>query len=329
MTVDNFLLDVSDIQLEYESGRLIGAIIDDPLLSDTLRRQARYETDEVFATIDAHGDFSAIVGSSKGKLCTPWKQYIKSDPDNALKGAQGTGDCVSWGGRTASDTTRCWEIWTKGDEQYIKRQATCLIYSGRGHNGQGASPAKLSKWHINTGYLLEILFTDADGKVWDFTDYKKYMRIGMNNGRNGLPDAIIDITKQHRLQRTVNLTEMDAIADALFNGYGVHCGSSIGVSKVGDPISNLRGSWAHDMAIVGFDDRPETHEKYGSRIWMWDNSWGNWNTVTNIPTEWQPWGQGMFALNENDTWRAVRSGGCWCFSDSDGFPARPYDNLLI
>lgn len=332
--MDNLLIDTLELPGAYASGQVVGAIIDDPLLPARLREQARREHSEVlgslpFPLLCRDADLSAITGSSKGQLCTPWKFYLKSDPQSAMTGAQKTGDCVSWGSRTASDITRCWEVWNKQDESYVKRQATCLLYSGRGHNGQGASPARLSKWHVETGFLLEDLFTDTDGKSWDFRDYASYVRIGMSYGRSGFPKSITDITKQHKLQTCSLVEEMDALADCLWNGYGAHCGSSIGVSSSGDPISHLRGSWAHDMAIVGFDDRPETHTKFGSRIWFWDQSWGEWNKVTNIPAEWQPWGQGMFALSENDTWRAVRQGGTWVFSNSNGFPARPFNNLLV
>jgi hypothetical protein len=318
----------------YEVGQIMGAWLDIPLLPAAIRQQARYEQAEVMETLDYprliyDAPLGAIVGSSKGKLCAPWKFYLRSDAELALSGAQLTGDCVSWGVRTASDITRCWKIWMSGGHEYRKRQATCLIYSGRGHNGRGASPAKLSKWHVNTGFLLEDVFTGTDGKKWDFTTYSNYVRLGMSYGRVGFPNSITDITKEFRHQQTSLTEDMDSLADCLYNGYGAHCGSGIGVSSTGDPISSLRGYWAHDMAIVGFDDRPETHEKYGSRIWFWDNSWGNWNRVSNIPDDWKPWGQGMFALSENSTWKAVRQGGTWVFAETKGFPAQPFDNLLV
>lgn len=331
---DNWLIDSRDLESAYSSGQILGALIDDPIMPATMRMDARRQRDEVLASanfprFELDAPLSAITGSSKGQLCTPWHSYLKSDADAAMKGAQVTGDCVSWGVRTASDITRCWEIWMKADEQYVKRQATALIYSGRGYTGQGASPARLSDWHVKTGYLLEEEFVDANGKTWDFRDYESYVRLGMSYGRNGLPDSIISITEQHRLKQCSLVEDLDALADGLWNGYGAHCGSSIGVSSTGNPISVLRGSWSHDMAIVGFDDREETKQKFGSRIWFWDQSWGDWNRVSGQLPDWMPWGQGMFALTENSTWKAVRAGGTWVFSDSDGFPARPFDNLLI
>lgn len=328
---DNMLIPRHSICSSYASGKIVGALIDDPLLPNSLRRRAKWEHAKAFEECDfplfeRDADLSGISGSSKGKLCTPWHYYLRGDRQ-AMYGAQKTGDCVSWGIRTASDITRVWEISREGQaESYDRRQATCLIYSGRGHTGQGANSGSLSRWHVETGFALESIIVDADGKEWDLRSYGDYVSLGMRYGRRGMPDALIEVTKKHRMRQTSNVRDMDALADALFNGYGAHVGSGIGVSSSGDPISRLRGGWAHNMAIVGFDD---TRKHSRSRLFFWDQSWGNWNRISNIPEEWKPWGQGMFALTESDSWKAVRGGGCWIFSDSDGFPGRPFDNLLI
>lgn len=322
-------------QREYESGRMIGAYVDHPDLPAHVRRIARREHAQTMNELkiprfERDADTSAIAGSSKGQLCTPYKQYLATDPTKALSGAQSTGDCVSWGTRTASDMTRVWEILVgRQPEEYVKRQATAMIYARRGHTGQGANGSTLSKWHIKDGFLLEQIVKDADGKDWDFSEYRNYVSIGMKHGRTGLPEALLQVTRPHRLKVTTLVAEMDALADAIFNGYCPHVCSSLGVSSKGNPVSRRSGSWAHDMAIVGFDDTEECHRQFGGRIWFWDQSWGDWNTVTNIPEQWKPWGQGMFALSENDTWFAVRQEETWIFSDSEGFPARPYDHLVI
>jgi hypothetical protein len=77
------------------------------------------------------------------------------------------------------------------------------------------------------------------------------------------------------------------------------------------------------MASVGYDD---TKEFFPQRVWFWDQSWGNWNKVTSLPAAYQPWGEGMYILNDADTLYAVRQGECSIFSDTLGFEFRPFDN---
>ncbi len=324
----------STLHADYASGRIVGAVSDSDSFPRYLRRQAEYTRDSVldrckYPVFEIAATSGGLHGTGRGKLCTPWHFYAKTDPSRALHGAQRTGDCVSWGVRTASDITRVAEIAKGAREAYRGRQATALIYAARGHTGQGASPALLSRAHVADGILIESELIDADGKAWDFRNYDEYVSVGMRYGRSGLPESVKQITRKHRMRHTSLVSELDALADALWNCYGAHCGSDIGVADWGDPVSPLRGSWAHDMAIVGYDDREIAHEKFGGRVWFWDQSWGNWNRVTGLLPDWLPWGQGMFVLSERDTSRAIRQRETWVFSDCDGFPARPIDHLLI
>ena len=293
------------------------------------RKQARYSFDEFRRNIDypINAEESIpkeMIGSSEGKLCTPYKFFLNVDPQKAMKHRQRTGDCVSIGLVTASDIRRVWEFAKLLErEQYIARQCSALPYSGRGHTGQGADPYRLSMWHLKSGFLLEQLFTDADGKEWDFRNYDEYYKIGIKYGRTGLPDSIISITSQHAMRRAQRVRDTNALADLMWSGYTAHLGSNLGVANTGDPISPRRGSWAHDMAPVGFDD---TRKYFNFRVWLWDQSWGpSWNRVTNIPQEWLPWGEGMFAISEETMQYAIKQGGCVVFDDANGFQLNPID----
>ena len=328
-------LDVRDLERAYSAGRLVGCFV--PKDQDApwwARRAGAYDLDQAVAElrIPVFGVGSSgerIEGTGKDKLCAPWHFYLKLDPSSAMKGAQKTGDCVSWAIRGASDTTRCFEILGKGEpETYVKRQATCGIYAGRGHTGSGGSPARLSRYLVYIGIVLEQTYKTPKAE-YDFRDYDQYVSWGMKRGSVGVPDDLRAITMVHGPRTTSLVVGMEELKDLLWNGYGVHCGSGIGVSAYGNPVSRLKGSWAHDMQICGYDDRPDTRKKFGEAVFFWDQSWGNWNAVENLPEEWKPWGQGMFALTESDTWKAVRQQGTWVFSNTDGFPAQPMHNLLI
>lgn len=330
MANDNLLIPSGDLLDAYSSGRIMGCRLDDPMHGYFERKAARegtamFNEQMPYPEFEKSAFSSVLAGTSKGKLCTPWKYTLLIDKLKSMFGAQATGDCVSWAIRMAIDLTRIYEILVLGNrEEYIVRQATAMLYASRGHTGQGADPARVSMAATKDGILLEQTY--LDGK-YDFTDYSKYVRIGMNAGRTGLPEELKAITRKNRVKTATRVRDMDALADLLWNGYGSHAGSSIGVSSIGNPLSVLKGSWSHDMAIVGFDD---TRKYFPFRVWFWDQSWGNWNKVTNIPPEWMPFGQGMFALSEDDTWQAVRAGGCYAFSDTDGFVStRGYDNSLL
>ncbi|WP_238833452.1 hypothetical protein, partial [Enterococcus faecium] len=68
----------------------------------------------------------------------------------------------------------------------------------------------------------------------------------------------------------------NALADLMWNKGTAHTGSMLAVQSVGNPIFKRSGSWAHDMNIYMFDDSEWCKNKYGSRIWGINNSWGNW-----------------------------------------------------
>jgi hypothetical protein len=319
----------------YSSGTVIGCFVpQDPEAPWWARRAGAFDLDAAMAELSIPvfgvGDSGAAIrGSGRDQLCTPWHYYLRADPANAMKGAQRTSDCVSWAVRGASDTARSFEILARGEpEAYVLRQATCGIYSGRGHTGGGASPARLSRYLLEIGIVLEQVYR-TESNTYDFRDYEQYVSWGVRHGRTGIPDELKAITQTHGPRTTSLVSGMEELKDLLWNGYGVHCGSGIGVSSQGNPISRLRGSWSHDMQICGYDDRPETRRRFGQTVYFWDQSWGNWNQVDNLPEEWKPWGQGMFALLESDTWKAVKQQGTWVLSQTDGFPAQAINNFLM
>lgn len=320
----------------YRLGYLHGVLLDIEEVPWYARKFARYnfehlknnQEDNQSIIFEDTTYYAQIKDSAKGKRVLSHKQYLEIDPEFAMKGAQATGDCVSWAIRDALDRLRTLRISQGAIEAYLKRQATCGIYSGRGHTGQGADPVSLSAFAVKIGTLLEQKY-DTGEATYDFTNYSDYVRWGMSRGRVGVPSDLLEKTKPYTAGGYKIVATTDALADLLFAGGTAHCGSSIGVSSRGDPISSLSGSWSHDMSIVGFDDTDECKEKFGGRIWLWDQSWGNWNSVSNIPDWWKPWGQGMFALTDASTMRGIRAGGTVVFFDGKWFPAEPIDNSII
>ena len=145
-----------------------------------------------------------------------------------------------------------------------------------------------------------------------------------------MPDDLLELTKPFTAGGYKVVTTTDGLADLMMAKMTSHCGSNLSVSSVGNPLSSrTREGWSHDMAIVGFDDTDEARSKFGGRIFMWENSWGNWNSVSNIPEYWKPWGEGMFAASDKDTQYAVGDGGTVCFYEGKWFDGTPIDNSII
>jgi hypothetical protein len=63
-------------------------------------------------------------------------------------------------------------------------------------------------------------------------------------------------------------------------GFGVFNCSALGFEKTRneDGVSRQVGVWHHSQGFLGYDDRPETHKKYGQALVLWQNSWNRFNT---------------------------------------------------
>jgi len=331
----NIFQSTSKIVSAYESGLLIGAVTDSPNIPQTLRQYARNCRDQ-FRELVGRNEyrFATATGTGglhtdwKGKLCIPYIHHITLDQRLAYVGAQLTGDCVSWAKRTARDQARCFDIGALGKAyEYVKRSATADLYSMRGHTGQGASPSRIAVAATRIGILLEDKITSPTGEVWDFSDYKTYHKLGMSYGRTGFPKWIYEANQDKGPKQVAEVNAIDELCTATWNGNGCSVGSSIGVARGGGKdgvafLSQLSGSWMHDMAIVGFDDRKKYHRE---TLIIWDQSWGEWQDRSlgqAWPADYGPRPQGAFVLTATDTLKAIRGGECHALSDSKGFRPR-------
>ncbi len=338
-----------EIHANYDDKSWMGAIGDFEGLPSFVRMAARYQRDEACSEIDepvfdtSKWASGPLVGSYKGKFVAGWKVGEKVWA-NLLKGRQLTGDCASWALRMAIDLNRAWKCVseqvrasreagiaisqqqiTAALEKFVRPQATALLYSGRGHTGQGANCSRLSNWACKMPILLEQNYGTIAGINCDFTSYPKYYQLGMKYGSNGFPKAIIE--KLDELHGDAGAKEWKlvkdprAVLDLMTQGYFCHVGSMMAWRNNGNPLSIAEGSWSHAMACVGFDDRPETVAKFGDTVVFVDQSWGPWNTITNRLPDWEPWGEGMFAISFKDFARWVSSGECCVMTSTNGFAA--------
>lgn len=340
--MNNLLIPTYDLPRAYRRGDIIGAIMDSEVQPPHLRRFARWMRDQAKAEMPHYLFATApksnwAAGLWRGKRAMLYKAWSALDREKALMGAQLTGDCTSWGERCKQDIRRSVEILVDGElEEYTARQATCAIYAGRGHTGQGASPIGVANYAMQCGILPEILFTDTNGKKWDFRNYQNYVNIGINYGRTGLPRSILDITSKNAVLGNSLVETIEELCDLLYNGYASSIGFSIDTAPEGDPVSRFNGTTAHETCIVGYDDTPEGRAAckrslgYEDTVIMFDQSWGKWNRVTNVLPEWEPLGEGMYFHSARDAQRLLNEKECTTTTGSiNGFKGTPLDNLLV
>lgn len=264
-----------------------------------------------------------LAGHGAGKRALLWRYREKHDPGAFAAEAQTTGDCVSHGDRNARDTTRCVEIELGNEpEEYFRRGATEPTYGARGHGGQGMSPARAAQYVRDTGWLGRENHESPNGNL----DLRKYnANIGARWGRSGVPSWVKELCKAKRVGRYVRPTSVDEAKDLLASGYAGHSGQQIGFNATPDRhgISPRRGSWNHDMAIVGFDD---TREHFPVCVFFVPNSWGQWNkkpSASQWPEElFGPWIPGMIVVHEDVFSQFVRAGDMWFYSDIGSYERR-------
>ena len=322
----------------YKEGH-VGCFLDDPALPSEVRFKARYERSKALesSTLPHVEDGLSTIRSEnpggEGECAFPWHLYTKLDKmeadGKAMQGNQLTGDCTSWGTGCAIDIERATAILEGGEfESYKAQRCTATIYAWRGHRGAGMSVATAARAANKYGVGVEAEYV---GGKYDLRDYKEYVKLGMNWGGQGTPADLQEETKQNTVKTVSSVQDMEAFMDLLQNGYGCAVGSMLGVADTGAPVSRRSGSWSHCMCVVGYEGRPEILESIGQKkpVFFWDQSWGIWNSISKIPDDWKPWGEGMFCLNWDDTWWALKNGDNWTFSDFNGFPTRKIKWLMI
>jgi hypothetical protein len=88
---------------------------------------------------------------------------------------------------------------------------------------------------------------------------------------------------------------VNRIKDLLYNGYGVVLMTNIGFPNSRDSggLSYPDRIWYHSYAIIGYDDRKVDYDEC---VYLFANSWGNWNTGGH--PKWGPIPNGSFLVTE-------------------------------
>ena len=288
MSDEQVFENVYDVVNAYESG-FIGAYSDTEA-ADRLKEDIAASGGQPNSAM-ACKEFG-LSGSGVGKLSLPVMEILKLYPDCLPGGAQGRGDCVSWSARNSALGTMCCEITSgKPDPESGRLEgapdvsdagrlagvlSTEAIYNWRRHGGDGWSCAAAARVMLKeSGLWLRQNYPEIGV---DFTRYSS--RNAGIYGRNTPPDSWLAVGKDHLVQTITEVDGFEDLRDLLHNGYCVSScgGESWSSSRDENGFSErTRKGWAHALAYLGVDDRPETIAKYSDPLVLVQNSWGEWN----------------------------------------------------
>jgi hypothetical protein len=244
-----------------------------------------------FGSIEEAATANNWAGSGQGKLVIPFVHVVEAYPGCWPGPGQARGDCVSWSQKNAClGSMVCEVVGNRPDEETgvaerlpeVSREgikngvlSTEAIYWWRRHGGDGWScSAACRVTQRESGLWLR---QDYDDLGIDLTTYS-----GSLAGKFGVKPPtgkIAEAGKLHLARAFAEARLAAARRDALANGYfGSTCGME-GFSSERDSngVSRRSGSWAHAMASIAFDDRPEIIKLYGDSLELILNSWAIWN----------------------------------------------------
>lgn len=152
------------------------------------------------------------------------------------------------------------------------------LWAWRGYDRDGWICSEAAKVASEQGFLLCKPYPDL--KI-DLTEYGEH-NIGLGGSR-APSKAWLDESKQHVARTATFLKGREQVRDMLHRGYGVFNCSSMAFERTRDDsgwaFSRQVGVWHHAQQYLGYDDRPETHKRWGQALVLWNNShWGKWNS---------------------------------------------------
>ena len=312
---------------EYESGKVLGALVDSPDLPVEVQKLAKNHRSEYFANAEESpyfGDKVSYVNNYADKegVAFPFATVLESDNDS-LSDVQETGDCYSHAGRGMIDCNRRNEKLNGYETKFIEESATCLIYAMRGRRGEGMTLFEVMN-ACKAGIILEKEYMFGDGRKFDLRDYRKYWKYGANDWVNNVPREILEEAALYPIEDLATVDSMEEVRAGLFAGRAFACGSSINPARRRNEygITTLqRSPIAHAMLICGIDTRKKYHRE---NLYIWDNSWPKDFYQGNPPIYGEEFGIKLpsccYVLSESDTWKAVKQKGTFTASLIKGFP---------
>ena len=235
-------------------------------------------------------------------------------PQNQLD----VGSCVSMGCERAVNYTLCAEIANGLDSEHAYMVQEAIYGLSRveiGNKKLGRGDGSIGAWAAEAVKKYGVL---KRGKYLnDKYDLTKYSTSRCRDwGWTGLPDDLEPEAKMHPVKEIVPVKSWEDAKKALVQGYGISVASNQGFKMRRDSngVCAPSGSWAHQMALVGFATIDGV--EYG-RI---DNSWGS-ESHTGPVGPGNPGPEGFYAHSKTIE-SMLKQNDSFAYSGVTGFPKR-------
>lgn len=288
---------------------------------------------EKAAAIEGELDtYASHLFGSERKNTYLWEPLLHVKPD-WRRGAQGIGDCVSWGTELAATCLMAIQH-VQGNEKFEAEAATESIYGGcrvevlnkrSGGWSDGAFGYAAAKWLNEYGVLLRRDYSQETGN--DEHNLLKYNKTKAKNwgnyGCGGRFDKgeLDKLAKRMPVKKIVRVRTLDGCESAILNWYPVTIASMAGFGRRKDSNGVIRrsGRWAHLMVILG------VCWINGKRYWRIFNSWGTSVSGPDPLVESKAVQDCSWWATDEDVAWILRSGDCWALADVEGMPKRELD----
>lgn len=229
--------------------------------------------------------------AGSGRLSTLWRTIEAVFPGSLPGPSQLWGDCVSWGCSRALLGSMAAEIYDNKPDEVTGRLegapelpaegirnsvvAAESLFAWRMSDSDGWICSEAAKVACEKGFLIRKPYPELKIDLTRYTE--KTIRLG---GARPPGETWLQESKQHVARTATFLKGREQVRDFLASGFCCFNCSSLGFERTRneDGVSRQSGRWAHSQAFLGYDDRPETHKKYGQGLVLWCNSWSKWNS---------------------------------------------------
>jgi hypothetical protein len=229
---------------------------------------------------------------------------------------QEIGDCVSFGGKNATEYVQCSDILLRGASIKWRPIFPPFYYhTSRMKAGGGRIPAwsdgSLGSWLAESAVQYGALFSDGEG-------VPKYSgRLAKNwGGTRDIDSKFYEQGKKHIVHSVAQLKTWEDLVAAMANGYCVSTASNVGysMSPSSDGFHRRAGNWAHQMAIIGVGFKPE---EYGIILNNWGDVHGRLKDFDDQSIELPV---GCLRVRKKDIMSHINAGETYAWSQFDGFP---------
>ncbi len=258
---------------------------------------------------------AALQGTGRGKRAVNHLYTMQKLP-YGYEGSQDFGNCRAWSARDVSMTLVGMAMATGDLKRMEVRHGTALVYSYRGHSGDGMDMATGLDVLERVGQSEE---KDYGGGI-DLSTEGKDESAGRNWSR-GAPAALVAAVKGDTIVKSWHLGEptADLVMDTLYNEGVIDTGSTMTAGQAADglisPLSRIGG---HAQCTTLYDDTEEFRAWYAAEtgrhleeaVVGTHQSWGDWLKLSRWPTHlWGPRPEGMWIVPMSDYLKLLRDWG--------------------